>query len=215
MSEHDDMVESSWSAIEWFARINKADGIAVEVTADETDDECAMLLSDYVKALGARQLSETVERNVAALLANPALAFSVVKSYANTRMFDTSEMYVSSLGVVIAACGLVPIADPLGEYRECSGAGKTPRNRRVAEVHRRRRGRGRPQREPRVSAAGRTTTRSDALSAYRHRGRGTDGRGQARLDAVPRASPRSGWAGAPDFVDSAASFGSANTTGST
>ena len=49
MSEHDDMVESSWSAIEWFARINKADGIAVEVTADETDDECAMLLSDYVK----------------------------------------------------------------------------------------------------------------------------------------------------------------------
>ena len=72
------MVDSSWSAIEWFARSNKADGIAVEVTADETDDECAMLLSDYVKALGARQLSETVERNVAALLANPALAFSVV-----------------------------------------------------------------------------------------------------------------------------------------
>lgn len=117
-SEQEDMVDSSWSAIEWFARSNKADGIAVEVTADETDDECAMLLSDYVKALGARQLSETVERNVAALLANPALAFSVVKSYANTRMFDTSEMYVSSLGVVIAACGLAPIADPLGEYRE-------------------------------------------------------------------------------------------------
>ena len=132
MSEHEDMVESSWSAIEWFARSNKAgDDIAVEVTADETDDECAMLLSDYVKALGARQLSETVERNVAALLEqNPALAFSVVKSYANTRMFDTSEMYVASLGVVAAACGLAPIADPLGEYRESfrRKGSKPPRN---------------------------------------------------------------------------------------
>ena len=132
MSEHEDMVESSWSAIEWFARSNKAgDDIAVEVTADETDDECAMLLSDYVKALGARQLSDTVERNVAALLEqNPALAFSVVKSYANTRMFDTSEMYVASLGVVAAACGLAPIADPLGEYRESfrRKGSKPPRN---------------------------------------------------------------------------------------
>ncbi len=130
LSEHEDMVESSWSAIEWFARTKKADGIAVEVTGDETDDECAMLLSDYVKSLGARQLSETVERNVAALLANPALAFSVVKSYANTRMFDTSEMYVASLGVVAAACGLVPIADPLGEYRESfrRAGQKPPRN---------------------------------------------------------------------------------------
>ena len=133
MSEHEDMVESSWSAIEWFARSNKAgDDIAVEVTADETDDECAMLLSDYVKALGARQLSETVERNVAALLEqNPALAFSVVKSYANTRMFDTSEMYVASLGVVAAACE--PCARAAGQpARPGSASSSSPSVRALA-----------------------------------------------------------------------------------
>ena len=130
MSDADDMVESAWSAIEWFARANKDTGIAVEATGEETESECVMLLGDYVKALGARQLSETVERNVDALTNNAALAFSVVKSYGNTKMFDPAEMYVSSLGVVAAACGMPDVADPLGEYRASflSKGGKTPKN---------------------------------------------------------------------------------------
>ena len=94
-----------------------------EVTADETDDECAMLLSDYVKSLGASS-SRNGGANVAALLANPAprSGRQIVREH---QMFDL-EIYVASLGVVAAACGLVPIADPSRNHRVSSDADLRP-----------------------------------------------------------------------------------------
>ena len=51
-----------------------------------------------------------------ALKSNPTLAFIVIKAYANSNLFDKSDMYMCSSAVLGAACGL-PVVDPLGAYK--------------------------------------------------------------------------------------------------
>lgn len=109
---------SAQAACELYARVNKIPGAPAMVTAaaEVSDEACAASLAAFYDALEAKQLRDVAADNLAALKRDASLAWCVVKSYANSNVFDRSDMYVCAVGALGAACG-VAVTDPLAAYK--------------------------------------------------------------------------------------------------
>lgn len=112
-------------AVEWWARVRGFEGVPALATADETDDECELQLKELMFNLSARQLSDDSRVNAEAISKDPALAWSVIRSYANANCRDPADMYVASLGAVSVACGFPLPRDPLAAHRAKRREGPT------------------------------------------------------------------------------------------
>jgi len=105
------------AACEWFACVNKVKKVPVTFTSGVGSvAECAALLAELYDVLESKQVSDIAADNLAALRTDPSLAWSVVKSYGNANVFERTDMYVSALGALGAACG-VAVADPLAAFK--------------------------------------------------------------------------------------------------
>lgn len=120
--------ETAQAACEWYARVNKVNGVPTMVTSEVGDDECAASLAALYDVLEAKQLSDAAADNMAALKSDPSLAWSAVKAYANSHVHDTADMYVSGIAALGAACG-VAVKDPLAAYKaKYAKKGGAPKN---------------------------------------------------------------------------------------
>ena len=92
--------------------------IAQDASRDDTDDECELQLKELMYNLSARQLSDDPKINAMNLEKDPSLAWHVICAYASDALYEVTDAYFCSLGVIALACGFPSVEDPLGHWKQ-------------------------------------------------------------------------------------------------